>query len=212
MEAISKPLHLRRRRVIAFRGRGPIYNWLRAHHGHIVPMMKTGTATWPALCEEMSRHGVVSRDGSPPSTRAASKAWQTVCRDLQEDERAKAAQPKRVGVTAPSRISKDWRPSGFRQPAQSVQATSPAPPANHLPAVPGFRPPPINDGRPPDPSPEEEAALLNYLLRRGPPPPPPAVDLTAEGQIRRLRGEMNLRSGRRYDDPGDYAARQAEKK
>src|SRR5262245_2374146 len=108
MQAISKPLHLRRRRVIAFRGRGLIYNWLRAHHGIIAPMMKEGTATWPGLCEEMGRHGVVSRDGSVPSSRAASKAWQTVCRDLQAAERAQTAQPKHVGATPPSRISKDW--------------------------------------------------------------------------------------------------------
>ena len=110
MSNTTKPPNLRRRRITPFRNRGPIYNWLRAHHRAIHPMMEAGRTTWPLLCKEMVRHGVVDRSGSEPSTRAASKAWQTVCRDLEEIGEAEAAKPYVARSKPPSRLPKDWRP------------------------------------------------------------------------------------------------------
>ena len=110
MNDATKPPLLRRRRITPFRGRGPIYNWLRAHHRAIKEMMEAGRTTWPLLCEEMVRHGVIARGGLEPSTRAASKAWQTVCRDLVEVGEAEAALPRTRRSKLPSRLPKDWRP------------------------------------------------------------------------------------------------------
>jgi hypothetical protein len=113
---------LRRRRVTEYRQRGPIYNWLRAHYADICRLMASGEGTWPKLCREMQRHGVVARRGFAPTEKAASKAWQTVCRDLADDE---PAAPKRPGSVYPSRIPKDWRPTVVAPPA-SASTTLPA--------------------------------------------------------------------------------------
>ena len=95
---------IRKRRVTAYRGRGSIYNWLRAHHDLVAAKLATDEATWPTLCVEMVRHGVSGRGGETPTPGAAAKAWHRVCRDLER-------QPKRSGRLMPSRLSKDWRPA-----------------------------------------------------------------------------------------------------
>ena len=127
MSNTTKPPNLRRRRITPFRNRGPIYNWLRAHHRAIHPMIEAGRTTWPLLCEEMVRHGVVDRSGSEPSTRAASKAWQTVCRDLEEIREAEAAKPYVARSKPPSRLPKDWRPQEFTNAASSSTGGAKAP-------------------------------------------------------------------------------------
>jgi hypothetical protein len=121
---------LRRRRVTEFRQRGPIYNWLRAHYAAICALMASGEGTWPRLCREMQRHGVVARGGAAPSEKAASKAWQTVCRDLADTV---PAAPKRPGSIYPSRIPKDWKPQVVPPPA-----VEPAPRGQ---LTPGIHPP-----------------------------------------------------------------------
>lgn len=124
----------RRRRIKEYRHRGPIYNWLRAHHADICKLMASGEGTWPRLCREMQRHGVVARGGATPSEKAASKAWQTLCRDLGDPV---PAPPKRPGSVYPSRIPKDWRPEAFSPlaggPAPGGQLTSAShPPSSSL--------------------------------------------------------------------------------
>jgi hypothetical protein len=109
MNEVAKPPLLRWRRITPFWGRGPICNWLRAHHRAIKEMMEAGRTTWPLLCEEMVRHGVIARGGLQPSTRAASKAWQTVCRDLTEIGEVEAALPRTRRSKPPSHLPKDWR-------------------------------------------------------------------------------------------------------
>jgi len=204
MEPTGQLPRLRRRRVVAFRGRGSIYNWLRAHHTDIAPKVKDGTVTWPALCEEMARHGVVSRGGLAPSRRAAAKAWQTVCRDIEEAARARGAQPRRVGAIPPAHMSKDWRPSGFRSPAQPDGQSSGnalARPSASTPAQSVFRPAPPDDGRPPEPPPMTHEELREFMKGRG-----PRVSRNEpydpEENLRRVRGWANVRSGLRWDDPG----------
>lgn len=113
---------LRRRRVTCYRQRGPIYNWLRAHYADICALMASGEGTWPRLCCEMQRHGVVARGGATPSEKAASKAWQTVCRDLADKS---PAAPKRPGAVYPSRIRKDWRPTVVHQPEPARVSAQP---------------------------------------------------------------------------------------
>lgn len=195
--------------------RSSLFWWLVEHHDELMRAADGRRLQWASLCDRFAAIGLTDLNGKTPTAHTARITWQRARKMVAEArarQTAAAAQPKRVGATPPSRVSKDWRPSGFRQSAQSDQATPPAQPAGRLPSAPGFRSPLIDDGRPPDPTPEEDAALLNYLMGRGPKPPPPAVDLSPEGQIRRLRGEMNIRSGRRWDDPGDYAAKRADKK
>ena len=117
MNDLAKPPLLRQRRITPFRGRGPIYNWLRAHHRAIKEKMDAGQTTWSFVCEEMVRHGVLARGGLEPSTRAASKAWQTVCRDLEQNGEAEAAKPRPTRTNLPSRMPKDWRPQELTPPA-----------------------------------------------------------------------------------------------
>ena len=205
MERTAQPLRLRRRRIVAFRGRGPIYNWLRAHYGDVASKMKDGTATWPVLCEEMARHGVLSLDGSAPSTRAASKAWQRVCRDIQEAARVRGGQPRRVGAIPPAHMSKDWGPSGFRSPAQPDGQPSgnalARPPSASTPAQSVFRPAPPDDGRPPEPPPMTHEELREFMKGRGP-RVSKGAPYDPEENLRRVRGWANVRSGLRWDDPG----------
>ncbi len=131
------PLILRRRRVTTFRGRGAIYNWLRAQRQAIAPLLEQGMATWPALCAEMARHGVADRDGKAPSPNAAVRVWQRVCRDLEESAAAEAAKPRRVGAIPPSRMPKDWKPAELRQPAagRPEVAALPTPTPTGVPAL-----------------------------------------------------------------------------
>ena len=204
MNTTEQPLRFRHRRVVAFRRRGPIYNWLRAHHGDITPKVKEGSATWPALCEEMARHGVVSRDGLAPSPTAAVKAWRRVCRDLEEAARERGTQPRRVGATPPAHMSKDWRPSGFRSPAQpggQSPGNAPARPSASTPAQSVFRPAPPDDGRPPEPPPMTHEELREFMKGRGP-RVSKGEPYDPEENLRRVRGWANVRSGLRWDDPG----------
>jgi hypothetical protein len=70
---------------------------LRAHREKIESGLNSGEDTWPILCTEYSSHGVVSRDGEPPSKKAAWKASQTLCRELEtlgETPMEKTRRPK----------------------------------------------------------------------------------------------------------------------
>lgn len=110
----SSRVKIRKRQVVAFRGRGAIYNWLRAHHAKVAELLEGERATWPDLCAEMIRHGVSDRGGDEPAPNAASKVWKRVCRDAPDEPR-----PVNRFNNYPSRISKDWRPSGFREEVPS---------------------------------------------------------------------------------------------
>jgi hypothetical protein len=114
----------RGRRRSTFRYRGEIYSWLRAYHALIAPRLERGDLTWPILCVEMSRHGVTSRGGAAPTQRAAAKAWQTVCRDL-EAEGVPDPPGRRLN---PSRLPKDWRPPSAPGPAGPAAEPRPATP------------------------------------------------------------------------------------
>ena len=128
---------IRKRRVVAFRGRGPIYNWLRAHHDLVAAKLASGEASWPSLCGEMVRHGIPGARGNPPTPRAAAKVWQRVCRDV--SEAAKPAQPPRL---LPSRLPKNWQPEVVQQstparpaPASASPPAAPAPPPLPVPPL-----------------------------------------------------------------------------
>ena len=89
----------------------------------------------------MQRHGVVARGGLVPSEKAASKAWQTVCRDLADEE---PPPPKRPGSIYPSRIPKDWKPIKVSTSSSGPEA-APAP-APVLPSSLIRQPPPRGPG------------------------------------------------------------------
>jgi hypothetical protein len=126
----APPALFRKRRLQAFRGRGELYSWLRAHREKIAEGLSSGEYTWAMLCAECCRHGVASRSGGAPDRTAAWKAWQTLCRDLEtlgETPIAKTPRPK-----PPSRFPKDWKPEAFRSgapapPSQAAAAGNPEP-------------------------------------------------------------------------------------
>ena len=113
----------RKKRLTAFRGRGDLYSWLRAHHKKVATGLERGDLTWPTICAEMARHGVASRDGLPPSQRAAAKAWCTVRRDLEAE--GKGVSEARKCRPSPARLPRDWRPESA---ATSALASRPTPP------------------------------------------------------------------------------------
>lgn len=128
-----------------------LYSWLRAHREKIAVGLASGEMTLEAICAECHRHGITSQDGSPPSRRAAQKAWKTVIQDLA----ALGVKPtdKIERPTYPSRMPKGWRPSeilpssGVDNPGSEgarpigKPAVPPLQPAAGLPAV--SRPPPL---------------------------------------------------------------------
>ena len=71
MKDAAKPPLLRRRRITPFRGRGPIYNWLRAHHTlatlHHTPaaslMLETAKRS-EGFFEQLQRHPVPLEDAA----------------------------------------------------------------------------------------------------------------------------------------------------
>ena len=117
MDRISSTPVIRRRKVKAFRARGDIYNWLRAHSAEVTRRLASGEMTWPTLCAEMARHGVVDRDQKEPTPNAAIRVWQRVTRDLEENGEAEAAKPRPARTNLPSRMPKDWRPQELTPPA-----------------------------------------------------------------------------------------------
>jgi len=153
MSTATQPVLFRKKRLKAFRGRGQLYSWLRAHSERIAVGLSSGELTWPMICSECSRHGVASRDGLAPSQRAAAKAWQTLCRDLEAigenpAERHQAPKP-------PSRFPKDWKPEAFRNTGSGLPdaggAPSPSPPSPLVAARPIGAAPPSRFAKPDDP-------------------------------------------------------------
>jgi len=185
--------------------RSRLFWWFVEHHDEFAAASQHGRIDWIGFCAKAATLGLLDTRGEPPTERNARETWRQARKAVasaREREAARAVQAKRVGAIPPSRLPKDWKPSGFRVPVPAAAVS--AQPARQLTTEPVFRPPTIDEGRPPEPSPESDAAMMDYLMGRGPRPRGPTEPLTAEAQIRRLRGEMNLRSGRRWDDPGDY--------
>ena len=98
------PLRIRKRRLVDYRNRGAIYRWLRAHHARVKSLLNTGEATWPRLCAEMARHGVLDRMGAAPTPNPATKVWRRLCDELGDSQAAYRFK------NYPSRIPKDWKP------------------------------------------------------------------------------------------------------
>ena len=132
------PLRIRKRRLVDYRNRGAVYSWLRAHHARVKSLLDAGEATWPRLCAEMVRHGVVDRGGAAPTPNPAIKVWRRLCEELDDSP------PSYRFKNYPSRISKDWKP-----PLVSVSRPAPEPEAAPVPVTPGSlirQPPPRGPG------------------------------------------------------------------
>ena len=123
MDRISSTPVIRRRKVKAFRARGDIYNWLRAHAAEVTRRLASGEMTWPTLCTEMARHGVVDRDQKEPTPNAAIRVWQRVTRDLEENGEAEAAKPR------PARTQLALTNAEGLAPAGAYPASGPASPS-----------------------------------------------------------------------------------
>jgi hypothetical protein len=114
----SQRILFRKKRLQAYRGRGTLYSWLRAHREKIGEGLSSGEYTWAMLCAEYSRHGLKGREGATPDRTALWKAWQTLCRDLEtlgETPMVRAPRPK-----PPSRFPKDWKPEAVRTNTAAV--------------------------------------------------------------------------------------------
>lgn len=108
MDKLDRPILFRKKRLKEFRGRGRLYSWLRAHSEKIAAGMACGEYSWAQICAECNRHGVVGKHGEPPTRKAASKAWRTLCRDLAvsgETPTGRLERPK-----PPSRFPRGWIP------------------------------------------------------------------------------------------------------
>ena len=116
------PLRIRKRRLKHYRKRGLIYSWLRAHFDEVSSHLASEEGTWPRLCAEMERHDVVDRVGQTPTPNQALQVWRRVKKDVAQDP----PPPPNRFKNYPSRISKDWRPSGFQSEDPSLYAP-PAP-------------------------------------------------------------------------------------
>jgi hypothetical protein len=111
---------IRKRKLVAYSGRGEIYSWLRAHHGQIVALRVGEERPWSEVLADM-REDLAGGEGAPAVTlNNVCNIWQRVCRDV-------AAEPARQRVLFPSRLPKDWRP----QVVSPVMPAS-APPAGSL--------------------------------------------------------------------------------
>ncbi len=118
-------LRIRKKRLIAYRGRGQIYNWLRGHFERVREMIEKGEATWPSLCLEMVRHDVSDRDGGEPTAKAAARVWRRVREDVGDSP------PAYRFKNYPSRMPKDWKPEAFRLPAAEPTSGSHLTPGIH---------------------------------------------------------------------------------
>src|SRR5271157_4241219 len=95
---------VRRKKVRPYRGRGEVYAWLRAHHSQVLGLVADGRP-WADLLAEMASEGVSGQRGVILTTKAVTKVWQRVCRDIS------AAEPIARPPKPPSRIVPTWRPS-----------------------------------------------------------------------------------------------------
>ena len=101
--------------------RSPLFWWMVEHFDEITARSQRGRISWASFCAEVSRQGLTDRDGQPPADATARKTWERVRAAVQQvraEEEAKP--PPRPGSIYPSRISKDWKPSGFRNAAQAA--------------------------------------------------------------------------------------------
>jgi len=110
----------RKKRLVAYSGRGQIYSWLRAHHDEVAARVAAEEITWPALTAEMARHGITGR-GEPPTAKAAAPVWRRVRHDVRDKRAADQAARSRPGAIYPSRIPRDWRPQEV-QPSPKAAA------------------------------------------------------------------------------------------
>jgi hypothetical protein len=155
----AQAILFRKKRLQAFRGRGKLYSWLRAHREKIAVGLAAGEYTWAMLCAECARHGVMSRQGGPPERTAAWKAWQTLCRDLAASGESPGERPPRR--VYPSQTPKGWVPPGI---AAAIAAGNPA----------------VEGARAVDTGAEASAGTALVPLA---PPPPPVPPARAEGKV-----------------------------
>ena len=131
MSSASQTPPFRKRRLQAYRGRGDVYAWLRAHCHQVAERLAGGNVSWTSIAAEMARHRVMGREGGAPTPNAVLRVWQRVCRDLEtlgESPAERRARPK-----PPSRFPKDWKPEAFRTSAPVPVGPAAAPPASPQP-------------------------------------------------------------------------------
>jgi hypothetical protein len=132
-------VRIRKRRLVLYRNRGAIYSWLRAHHARVKALLDSGEATWPRLCAEMERHGVVDRLGATPTPNPAIKVWRRVCNEVDDA-------PVRKTRTYPSRMPKDWKPVELRPQPSGPGTGRSLTPGIHSPGTSLIRTPAANNG------------------------------------------------------------------
>jgi hypothetical protein len=101
--------------------RSTLFWWLVDHHDEIACAAKGRRLRWVALCAQFTAAGLTDMNGKSASVATARRTWfrvREMVAEAREREASAAAPTKRVGATPPSRISKGWRPSGFRDSSQ----------------------------------------------------------------------------------------------
>jgi hypothetical protein len=167
MSTDGTPTRFRKKRLTAYSRRGQLYSWLRAHRENVAKVLASGEMTLAAICIECHRHGVANPDGSPPTRRAAQKAWRTVVQDLA----AAGLKPtdKVERPVYPSRMAK-WTPPAI---LEAIAAGNPA----------------VTGGVPTgagDVNAAHAKAEQGLMLRQVPPPPVPPPKPTTEQRISRF--------------------------
>jgi hypothetical protein len=125
----------RKRKLTTWSGRGEIYAWLRAHYGQIKKHKVGDDRPWAELLLDMRADLASSMPAERIALNNVLNTWKRVCRDLDDSA------PENRFKNYPSRIPKDWRPSGYSDPDPVI-----APRAASVPGTLMRAPPPRGPG------------------------------------------------------------------
>ena len=94
---------IRRRKTIAYSGRGTIYSCLRAHYTQIRDLRVGEERPWAEILADLHEDLRALGESGAASLKNVCNIWQRVCRDVD-------AAPQRQKRLMPSRLPRDWRP------------------------------------------------------------------------------------------------------
>jgi hypothetical protein len=118
----------------AFGGRSDVYRWLRKNFTKVSQGMAEHQPSWDVVAVQMAREAVMGARGKPPNGHSVRRVWQRVRRDVEEEEAARAAEPK-VRSSYASRMPATWRPTPvIERSGQGAQQRGSAGPGNPGPA------------------------------------------------------------------------------
>lgn len=144
-----------------------LYLWFRRNHPHVAREFGANGVNWPDFARALGQAGLLDRDGKPPTPATAKQTWYRVCREV----RARPA-PDRPELPAIATDALDLADAVQLVPSSTPDQSAARP-------VPVISPAPVVTTRPVSAG-HDLADAENDPLDR----------------IRRIRAEMNARSGR----------------